>query len=68
MKIEINKRIKYLVKVGNIWKEIPEHEREMALNYVSRAFPDTITSRNLPVKEVHLTPDGDIALEIILNY
>lgn len=25
-----NSRIKYLVKVDDVWKEIPEYEREMA--------------------------------------
>lgn len=64
MKINRRKRVKYLVKVGDMWKEIPENEREMALNYVSKAFPDTKPS----VKEVHLTTDGEIALEMILNY
>ena len=65
MSKKINKRIKYLVKVDDIWKEIPEYEREMALNYVSKAFP---YAEKLPVKEVHLTSDGEIALEMILNY
>ena len=65
MSKKINKRIKYLVKVDDIWKEIPEYEREMALNYVSKAFPYV---EKLPVKEVHLTSDGDIVLEMIINY